>query len=91
MVHTRKQKQQRIDQDIIRFMERSEQQMKRSEQQMKEMAEVLSALHLKCVQLSTSVQRLESESSNGRANGGAPTPPPPPREPNSQLRYRTQP
>jgi hypothetical protein len=74
MVHTRKQKQQRMDPDLlIRFMEQSE-------QHMKEMTEAMAALHQKYDSLSTSVQRMEAESRNGRTNGvvhgGAPPPPP---------------
>lgn len=73
MVHTRKQKQQRMDPDLLtRFMERSE-------QHMKEMTEAMVALHRKYDSLSTSVQRMEAESSNGRTNGGVHggAPPPP--------------
>jgi ubiquinone biosynthesis protein UbiJ len=57
MVHTHKQKQQKMAQDLTRFMERFEQQMKCFEQQLKDMVEVLSALHMKYNRLSTRVQR----------------------------------
>jgi hypothetical protein len=54
--------------------------MERSEQHMKEMTEAMAALHQKYDSLSTIVQRMEAESSNGRTNGGVHggAPPPPP-------------
>jgi len=74
MVHTRKQKQQRMDPDLLTHF------MERSEQHMKEMTEAMAALHQKYDSLSTIVQRMEAESSNGRTNGGVHggAPPPPP-------------
>jgi hypothetical protein len=71
MVHTRKQKQQRMEPDhLTHFMERSE-------QHMKEVMEVLAALNQKYNRLSVSMQRMEAESIEGCANGGVPPPPPP--------------
>jgi hypothetical protein len=45
---------------------------------MKEVTEALATLNQKYDRLSTRVQRLESEFSEGRANGGGAPPPPPP-------------
>jgi hypothetical protein len=87
MVHTRKQKQQRMDSDhLTRFMERTE-------QHMKEMTEAMAALNQKCDRLSTSVQRMEAESSNGRTTGGIQggAPPPPPHNHESEYNSSTGP
>lgn len=84
MVNTRRQQQQRMDPEIVRFMEHSE-------QLWKETAELLSSLGLKYGRLFKNVQRLQTESSEGRFNS-EPPPPPPPRgseQPNSSNSNNT--
>jgi hypothetical protein len=83
MVHTRKQKQQKMDSDhLTRFMERSE-------QHMKEMMEAIATLNQKYDQLSTSVQRMEAESSDRRTIGGVQGGAPPPPAHNHEPEYNS--